>query len=376
MIELKGLTWDHPRGFDSIVAATSLFEQSYPDIRITWCKRTLKEFGDQPLDQFINENDLLMIDHPFVGEAHKNGLLSKLEPLMSAHFLAEQAKMHVGKSFESYTYQNHQYALPIDASAQFSAFHADVFLEKDIPRKWDQFLEMLSQYSFSKKVIWPLCPTDLWCSFLTLSAQIAGVKKKVFNENGLEQDIAQKAIEFLKNASENIPRVNWKLNPIQALELMTKGNYAFSPILFGYISYSKNRSPIRFANSIAYNPDQPISLLGGVGLAISACSSHQRECAEFLKFVLRDEILSGCYFENSGQPSNLSSWQSTGLNKQSENFFANTMETMKHAYVRPRVSGFNQFQETASHFLHKNLRKMSEFQLTKKMNHMFTKYCF
>ena len=47
------------------------------------------------------------------------------------------------------------------------------------------------------------------------------------------------------------------------------------------------------------------------------------QCAEFMQFVLRDEILSGCYFEYSGQPSLVSSWESGALNKQSNNFFLN-----------------------------------------------------
>lgn len=375
MIKLKGLTWDHPRGYDSIVAATKIFEQSFSNIQLTWHKRSLKEFGDQSLEEFINEYDLLMVDHPFVGEAHENGFLTGLEQLLPEADLVKQSEMHVGKSYESYTYQNHQYALPIDASAQFSAFHTKNISHNDIPRTWDQFMEIVNQTSFSKKVIWPLCPTDLWCSFLTISAQFAGNSKQIFNPLGFDQDIAQKAIDFLKTALEKIPKESWKLNPIQALELMVKGNYSFAPLLFGYISYSQKESLIRFSNAIAFNPDRPISLLGGVGLAISAYSRYQQECAHFMKFVWSDEILSGCYIENSGQPSLLSSWKSSALNKQSENFFNNTIGSMNHAYVRPRFSGFNKFQAAAAHYLHENFRKINEVQLITGLNYLYAKHC-
>jgi len=375
MIKLRGLTWDHPRGYDSVIAATSIFEKTHPNIQVIWYKRSLKEFGDQPLEEIIKEFDLLMIDHPFVGEAHQNQLLTRLELLLPENYLFEQSELHIGKTFQSYNYNNHQYAIPIDASAQFSAFNNFSLSLHEIPQTWDQFIEMMAQNSFSEKVIWPLCPTDFWCSFLTISAQYAGKYKRVFNPSGIDPDIALKALILLKTVSENISQESWNINPIQALELMNKGRYTFAPLLFGYISYSQKGSPIQFSNALAINSQSPVSLLGGVGLAISAYAINKKECAEFMQFVLRDEILSGCYIENNGQPSLLSSWNSSVLNKQSKNFFANTMGSMKNAFVRPRISGFNRFQESAAQYLHGNFKSANEIRLIAHLNHLYTIHC-
>ena len=375
MIKLKGLTWDHPRGYDSVVAATTAYEKTRPDIQVIWRKRSLKDFGDQPLQEFIKEFDLLMIDHPFVGEAHQNQLLTRLELILPENFLSEQSDLHIGKTLRSYNYHNHQYAIPIDASAQFSAFNDLSLSPNEIPETWDQFKEMMSQTSFSEKVIWPLCPTDFWCSFLTISAQYAGKHKKVFNSSGIDPDIAVRALILIKTFSENIPNESWKINPIQALELMKKGRYTFAPLLFGYISYSQKGSPVKFSNALAVNSQNPVSLLGGVGLAISAYTRNKKECAEFMQFILQDEILSGCYFENNGQPSLLSSWNSGVLNKESKNFFANTMESMNNAFVRPRIPGFNKFQESAARYLHENFRRTSEIRLIDHLNHLYTIHC-
>jgi multiple sugar transport system substrate-binding protein len=375
MIKLRGLTWDHPRGYDSVVAATSVFEKTCPNIHVIWRKRSLKEFGDQPLQEFIKEFDLIMIDHPLVGEAHQNQLLARLDLLLPENYLSEQSDLHIGKTLRSYNYHNHQYAIPIDASAQFSAFNDHSLSLDEIPKTWDQLIEMMSQTSFLEKVIWPLCPTDFWCSFLTISAQYAGKNKKVFNPSGIDPDIALKALILLKEVSENIPQESWKINPIQALELMKKGRYSFAPLLFGYISYSQKGSPVQFSNALAINSQNPVSLLGGVGLAISAYTRNKWECAEFMQFILRDEILSGCYFENNGQPSLLSSWNSGVLNKESKNFFANTMESMNKAFVRPRIPGFNKFQESAAQYLHENFRRASEIRLIAHLNHLYTLHC-
>ncbi|MGD9328645.1 MAG: extracellular solute-binding protein [Cyclobacteriaceae bacterium] len=375
MIKLRGLTWDHPRGYDSVVAATTAFEKVRPDIQVIWRKRSLKEFGDQPLQEIVEEFDLLMIDHPFVGEAHQNQLLTRLELILPKNYLSEQSDLHIGKTYLSYNYHNHQYAIPIDAAAQFSAFNDISISRHEIPKTWDQFTEMMSQTSFSEKVIWPLCPTDFWCSFLTISAQYAGKDKKVFNSSGIDPDFALKTLILLKTATENLPKESWKLNPIQGLELMKKGRYSFAPLLFGYISYSQKASPLQFSNALAIDSQIPVSLLGGVGLAISAYARNKKECAEFMQFFLRDEILSGCYFENNGQPSLLSSWNSGVLNKESKNFFAHTMASMNNAFVRPRIPGFNKFQESAARYLHENFRRTREIRLIEHLNHLYTIHC-
>ena len=39
---LKGMTWDHSRGFDPMVASAKKFNENHLDIQIIWEKRSLK----------------------------------------------------------------------------------------------------------------------------------------------------------------------------------------------------------------------------------------------------------------------------------------------------------------------------------------------
>ena len=66
---LKGLTWDHPRGYCPLINGAIEYEALRPGIRIHWDRRTLREFGEAPIEQYLDRYDLIVMDHPFVGFA-------------------------------------------------------------------------------------------------------------------------------------------------------------------------------------------------------------------------------------------------------------------------------------------------------------------
>ncbi|MCG8385332.1 MAG: carbohydrate ABC transporter substrate-binding protein, partial [Cytophagales bacterium] len=75
MIELRGIAWDHPRGYEPLIALSEMYSEVHPEVRITWDVRSLKEFGDMPVEDLIGRYDLITIDHPYMGQAHANQLL-------------------------------------------------------------------------------------------------------------------------------------------------------------------------------------------------------------------------------------------------------------------------------------------------------------
>ena len=121
MIELRGITWDHPRGLDPMVATAASYAAAHPDVRITWEARSLKDFGDFPLERLTDRYDLLVIDHPFVGFAAATGCLQPLDERLPAPILADQAANSVGPSHRSYHYGGHQWALAPDDAGHVSA---------------------------------------------------------------------------------------------------------------------------------------------------------------------------------------------------------------------------------------------------------------
>ena len=75
MMEIKGMAWNHSRGFTSVVATAQRFEELNPDVRITWEKRSLQAFADASLSELSAAYDLLVMDHPHVALAAEDGLL-------------------------------------------------------------------------------------------------------------------------------------------------------------------------------------------------------------------------------------------------------------------------------------------------------------
>ena len=59
LVELRGISWDHPRGHDCMVATAAAYGQDAPDVRITWNTRSLQDFADFPIQKLAETYDLL-----------------------------------------------------------------------------------------------------------------------------------------------------------------------------------------------------------------------------------------------------------------------------------------------------------------------------
>jgi len=77
-IVLKGLTWDHPRGYAPLVAGAVEYVRTHPGLEIHWDRRSLHDFGEAPIENLIEDYDLLIVDHPFVGFASAHEVLIDL----------------------------------------------------------------------------------------------------------------------------------------------------------------------------------------------------------------------------------------------------------------------------------------------------------
>ena len=64
----------------------------------------------------------------------------------------------------------------------------------------------------------------------------------------------------------------------------------------------------------------------------------------------------GLYVEHGGQPGNGLAWTDDDANRMTNGFFHDTWDTLRQAYVRPRHSGFVNFQEAAGRAIHGLLR--------------------
>jgi multiple sugar transport system substrate-binding protein len=342
---LRGMTWEHARGYGSVVAAAEAYRAVRPDIEVKWEFRSLQAFADHPIENLVDEYDLLVIDHPHVPLAAEQGLFAQLDGVGHDHELERLALQSVGRSHESYQHRGHQWGLATDAAAQVAAFRPDLIAEP--PRDWPAVLELARE----GRVLWPAKPIDAFSSLVTVSAN-AGAAPMSGGGLFLPEQEALAALDLLHELAALVPRENLRWNPIQAADALAEGDrFAYSPLLFGYTNYS--RDGFR-ANRLRYVdiPSGPLgvtgSLLGGAGVAVSARSSQLAEARAHAFWLASAEVQSGVYFDGGGQPGNSVAWESDRTNAAALDFFRGTRSTLEGAYLRPRTAQYIELQDRLS----------------------------
>jgi len=116
-IRLRGMAWNHSRGYTPMVGPAQRFSELNPGVKVVWAKRSLQEFADQSIEALAMRYDLLMIDHPWAGSAAAKELLLQMDEHLPAEFLADQAANSVGALHRSCCFDGHRWTLAIDAAA-------------------------------------------------------------------------------------------------------------------------------------------------------------------------------------------------------------------------------------------------------------------
>jgi multiple sugar transport system substrate-binding protein len=85
------MTWKHDRGFAPMLATAARFAETHPHVRIEWEARSLQGFADDPMRRLVDEYDLVVLDHPFMGTVAKEGYLVPLDKYVAPEVLATWA---------------------------------------------------------------------------------------------------------------------------------------------------------------------------------------------------------------------------------------------------------------------------------------------
>ena len=367
VIELRGVSWDHPRGHDCVVATSAAWADLQPDVRITWQTRSLQAFGDFPIQKLAETYDLLIIDHPFVGFAADDGCLLPLDTVLPASFFAEQAQHSVGPSHRSYLYGGHQWGLATDAAGHVSAYRPDLIAETGgLPHSWEDVLGLAEarQGQDRARVLHPLIPIDAIMSVLSLCAA-AGEPAYQQDDRIVSRSVGRQVLGLLRALVRAAHPESLKLNPPRALDLMSSTDeVAFIPLLFGYSNYGRpgfREHLVRFTGVPTIGGGDPRGgVLGGAGIAVSAHTGQPQAAADFAAFVASPEVQRGVYFASGGQPGNRAAWLDDAVNAASSDFFRDTLASLDHAYLRPRYHGFMECQEDSGKLVHQWLADGTE----------------
>jgi len=346
---LKGMTWSHPRGYDPMVATANAWADK-TGVSIDWDKRSLQDFESFPVEELARQYDLIVIDHPHVGQVVSEGCLTPLDiPGREAEREA-LAGGSVGRSYPSYEYAGHQWAFPIDAATQVMAYRADLV---ETPKDWDGVVALAKD----GHVTFPLLAPHSMMSFFTLTANL-GHPCSV--ENGPLVDTATgiRAIEMIAEVAAYIEPSNFAMDPIAAAEAMARNDakVALMPLGYGYVSYAvEGFRPHQLTFADIPLPGAKGSALGGTGIAISAFSRHRDAAIDYAYWVASADVQRGLYATSGGQPGHAAAWEDDAVNAAAGNFYRDTRKTLEGAYVRPRHNGYMAFQDAASKRLNAGL---------------------
>lgn len=375
-IVLKGITWAHSRGFTPLISYSQRFGELYPDIEVVWDKRTLQEFADFPVEKLAEKYDLLVIDHPWVGCAAATECVLPLEEYLSIELLSEQLQNTVGNSQLSYNYNNHQWAVAIDAAVPAASYRADLFEKNgtEIPASWEEVI-MLAEKG---RIAVPAIPIDLLMNFFTFC--IASGREPFLNdEEVIDETTGVAALQTMKQLYGLIDIKMFGYNPIAVAELMTKtDDYWYCPFAYCYSNYSRvgfAKNILTYSDLVNYKNEGKLrGTVGGTGLAVSASSENRQEALKFICDIASSDCQSTFYVEHGGQPANKAAWESERANSLCNNFFKNIFPAMQNGYTRPRYNGYLFFQDHAGKPLQEYLLgNVNPGQVLKEMNSLYKK---
>ena len=352
---LKGMTWNHPRGYDSLVACTAVWRDR-SCIDIAWEQRSLQDFESHPVEDLALRYDLIVIDHPHVGQITAAGCLQPLDDPSRAADRAALAGSSVGPSFDSYRWEGRLWALPIDAAAQVQAWCPDRIgapLES-----WTDIVDLARE----GRVLWPMRPPHSLLSFLSLAANNGTPASCNPALPFVDPNAGEHVYRLMAAITEKLDQACFVMDPIAALDAMaTPGaKAACVPLAYGYANYacSDFRSVrLAFADIPVLGTRGPIgSVLGGTGIAVSARSKNISGATDFAYWVASEEVQRTIYAAAGGQPGHASAWADPRVNAPVRDFYRATRRTLEHAWVRPRHDGYMPFQHAASERLNAGLQ--------------------
>jgi len=354
-VRLKGMTWSHPRGYDPMIACSRLWKGQTGGV-IDWDKRSLQDFESFPVEELARTYDLIVIDHPHVGEITAQSCLAVLDVEGRQQEQDALESGSVGGSYASYTWQGHQWAFPIDAAAQVMAWRPDVVSEA--PRSFDDVLALAAD----GRVLIPMRPPHNLMAFFTLAANLGMPCATEGPGDLIAADGGRAVYELIAASMRHVPHDCYGMDPIAVFESMSSAasKIACAPLIYGYVNYGlegfRDRR-LAFADIPAAGSNGPVgSALGGTGIAVSAFSDHVDEATAFAYWIASADIQRGPFAAAGGQPGHAAGWEDDKVNAATNGFYRNTRETLERAWVRPRHKGYMPFQSQASERLNAGLR--------------------
>ncbi len=355
----RGITWDHPRGRNALTAAAAAganapavsghpvaggpaADATVPPVDLTWSAHSLEHFESHPIDELARAYDLIVLDHPHLGEALELHSLQPMDAVVGAERIERWSRESVGPSFDSYSADGYQWALPLDAATQVAVHKPR--LVPAAPETWAEVEELSRRAPVALSLAGPH-------AFLTFASLCVAFGEEVpaHPEFGfVSRATASAALETMRSIGSRIPAGSELQNPIALLERMSAGDdIAYCPLVYGYVNYSG--AEVRFADAPSVTPGgRRGSTIGGTGLAVSAHAEVTPELVAHIAWLMSAEAQQRFIPQHDGQPSARAAWTDPSVDRAASGFYSGTLDTIEQSWVRPRYAGYIPFQSDAS----------------------------
>lgn len=369
MVTLHGMTWDHRRATEPLLALDNAFRKHHPHIDIVWRSRPLAGFEFDSIEGLAAENDLIVYDHPFCGR------IAETHCMLPVDALIDEDVSFVGPSVASYRYGNECWAVPIDAACQVATYRPDLLGQLDIavPKSWDDVCELGGVCNArGLSIIIGLKGAHSLMTFFSLCANLGGACADDPAEPLFDEAVATEVLVQMRRLVKlcQAPVLDW--NSIEVHEaLSTSEQFVYCPAVYGYAAYGEADQE----NRLGFGPFPGItdvfcagSTIGGAGLGVSSRVINDPETNKaalaYVRFAARAQSQRAIIALNHGQPAHLAAWDDTEIDGYFGGFFSTTRETIEKSWVRPRYDGYLTFQAKAGGLIEAHLRgDLAEHQL-------------
>ena len=352
------MAWQHRRAINPLIAASTAYERAHPEIRIAWEARPLEGFEFTPVAELARAHDLIVLDHPFMGEVAESGCLMPLDPVLRELADAD----FLGPSLATYRYGGALWAVPVDAACQTAAYRPDLLEQLgEIPRSVPEVLE-LGRRAGRKclRIAIALAGVHALMTLFTFCAALGRPCGARTGAPFAEPDTARESLGTMRRLLELCPAEALDWNSIALHEAMRgREDLVYCPAVYCYLTYAEGdlAQPLRFADLPAMDPEGSLrgSTIGGAGLALSAQSRAVEAATGFLRFLAEPET-QRLFTRHHGQPARIEAWTDPEADARFCGAFSAVRRTMELSWVRPRWPGYLALQAEGGRIVEAHLR--------------------
>ena len=241
MARYRGLTWDHPRGRLALERAAATATDAAGERLIDWDAQPLEGFESSPIDELAARYDVIVLDHPHLGDAIATGAVRPLDSVFPADFLAEVGRGAVGPSAASYTLEGRLWALPLDAATQVAVSVPERV--PTAPRTWAEVADLAAVAPVALSLAGP----HAFLTYASLCVALGSEPSVLPGAGFVDPAVGERALGMLAGIARTLPPGTAELNPIGLLERMRRErDIAYIPLVYGYVTYATGPDPLRF----------------------------------------------------------------------------------------------------------------------------------